>query len=129
MTLLIYSTKMNDVEERLFRVIELLLPEKKIELYRSIDDLSVRLRQPVISLRIAILLASSTEELENIISIRELLEDIKIILIIPDINPASLARGHTLRPRFLCDCNSDFVDVAAVLGQMIKKLNQINRHD
>ncbi len=129
MTLLIYSTRTNDAEERLFRVIELLLPEKKIELYRSIDDLSTLLRQPVFFPRIAVLLASSPEELENIISIRELLEDIKIILIVPDINPATLARGHTLRPRFLCDCNSDFVDVAAVLGQMIKKLDQNSRYD
>ena len=129
MTVLFYSTKKNDAEERLFRVVELLLPEKKIELYRSIDDLSRQLRQPVFSPRIAVLLASSPEELENIISIRELLEDIKIILIVPDINPATLARGHTLRPRFLCDCNSDFVDVAAVLGQMIKKLGQNNRYD
>lgn len=129
MVLLVYSTKTNDAEERLLRVVELLLPENKLKLYRSIDDLSNKLRQPVFNPRIIILLAASRKELENILSLRVLLEDAKIILIVPDTNPATLARGHTLKPRFLCDCHSDFVDVAAVLGQMIKKLNQNNRHD
>jgi len=129
MTLLVYSTKTNDAEERLLRVIELLLPEKKLKFYRSIDDLSARLRQPVFNPRIIILLAASRKELENILSIRELLEDAKIILIVPDTDPATLARGHTLRPRFLSDCNSDFVDVAAVVGQMIKNLEHNSRHD
>jgi hypothetical protein len=123
MTLIVYSRKTNEAEKRLIRVIELLLPEKKVEFYQLIDDLSTRLRQPVVTPRIAILLASSPEELENIISIRELLENIKIILIVPDINPATLARGHTLRPRFLSSCDSDFVDVAAVLGRMIRKID------
>jgi hypothetical protein len=129
MTLLVYSTKTNDAEERLLRVIELLLPEKTLKFYRSIDDLSARLRQPVFNPRIIILLAASRKELENILSIRELLEDAKIILIVPDTDPATLARGHTLRPRFLSDCNSDFVDVAAVVGQMIKNLEHNSRHD
>jgi hypothetical protein len=129
MTLLVYSAKTNDAEERLLRVIELLLPEKTLKFYRSIDDLSARLRQPVFNPRIIILLAASRKELENILSIRELLEDAKIILIVPDTDPATLARGHTLRPRFLSDCNSDFVDVAAVVGQMIKNLEHNSRHD
>ena len=129
MPLLVYSTKTNDAEERLLRVIELLLPEKKLKFYRSIDDLSARLRQPVFNPRIIILLAASRKELENILSIRELLEDAKIILIVPDTDPATLARGHTLRPIFLSYCNSDFVDVAAVVGQMIKNLEHNSRHD
>ncbi|NTW77028.1 MAG: hypothetical protein HGB33_04485 [Syntrophaceae bacterium] len=124
-----YSTKTNDAEERLFRVIELLLPGKKLKFYRSIDDLCDRLRQPVFNPRIIILLAASRKELEDILSIRELLEDAKIILIVPDTDPATLARGHTLRPRFLSDRSSDFVDVAAVLGQMIRKMGHNRQHD
>jgi len=45
-------------------------------------------------------------------------------MIAPDTNPATLARGHILRLRFLSDGNSDFVDVAAVLGRMIRKPGQ-----
>lgn len=121
MTLLIYSQK-RDSAEKFLHIVDLLIPEKKLKFFSSIVDLSDELRRPVLSRRIVILFASSKEELEDIISIRELLTDAKIILIVPDANPSTLARGHTLRPRFLCTCNSDFVDIVAVLSQMIKKM-------
>jgi len=122
MTLLIYSTTTSLKEKRLLRIIELMLPEKEFKFYRTIDDFSQRLRQPVLKQRIVILMLNSPKELEDVLSIRELLEDAKIILIVPDTNPATLARGHILRPRFLSDGRSDFVDVAAVLGRMIRKI-------
>ncbi|MEQ8204463.1 MAG: hypothetical protein ABRQ31_11840 [Smithellaceae bacterium] len=124
MTLLIYSTTTSLKEKRLLRIIELMLPEKEFKFYRTIDDFSQRLRQPVLKQRIVILLLNSPKELEDVLSIRELLEDAKIILIVPDTNPATLARGHILRPRFLSDGRSDFVDVAAVLGRMIRKIGR-----
>jgi hypothetical protein len=73
-------------------------------------------------LTVAILLASSKEELLDLLSLRDLLWDIKLILILPDSTPGSIAQGHLLRPRFLSDCGSDFVDVAAVLNLMISNL-------
>ncbi len=124
MTLLIYSTTTSLKEKRLLRIIELMLPEKEFKFYRTIDDFSQRLRQPVLKQRIVILMINSPKELEDVLSIRELLEDAKIILIVPDTNPATLARGHILRPRFLSDGRSDFVDVAAVLGRIIRKIGR-----
>ena len=124
MTLLIYSTTTSLKEKRLLRIIELMLPEKKFKFYRTIDDFSQRLRQPVLKQRIVILMLNSPKELEDVLSIRELLEDAKIILIVPDTNPATLARGHILRPRFLSDSKSDFVDVAAVLRRIIRKIGR-----
>lgn len=124
MTLLIYSTKTNGVEERLLRVVGLMLPENKFELNRSINDLFQRLRQPVFNQRIAILLATSRDDLQDILSIRELLETTKIIVILPDADTDTVAKGHMLRPRFLSDCNSDFIDVAAVLRWMIRRMGQ-----
>jgi len=129
MALLIYSTKTEDIGERLLSVIGLLIPENKLEVCRSIGELSQRLRQAVFNPTIAILLASSREELQDILSIKDLLWDIKIILIVPDMNRSTLAKGHTLRPRFVCDCNSDFVDVAAVLSLMIRNLGHDNNID
>ncbi len=128
MTLLIYSTTTSLEEKRLLRIIELMLPEKKFKFYRTIDDFSQRLRQPVLKQRILILLLNSPKELEDVLSIRELLEDAKIILIVPDTDPATLARGHILRPRFLSDGKSDFVDVAAVLGRIIRKIGHYEQH-
>jgi hypothetical protein len=129
MALIIYSSKTEDAGERLLSVIGLLIPENKLEVYRTISELSQRLRQPLFNPTIAILLATTREELQDILSIRDLLWDIKIILIVPDMNRGTVAKGHTLRPRFLCDCNSDFVDVAAVFSLMIRNLSYDNNID
>ncbi len=122
MALLIYSTRKEGAGERLQRVIELMFPHTVFEIYRSIGKLSKRLRQPVLNSTVVVLLASSREELLDLLSLQDLLWDMKIILILPDSTPDSIAEGHLLRPRFLSDCDSDFVDVAAVLNLIISKL-------
>lgn len=123
MSLLVFSTKTNAAEKRFLRVTELLLPWKDLIICRTINELSDEFRQPHLNPRIVVLFASTQKELNDILSIREFLADTKIILIVPDTNPSTLARGHTLRPSYLSTCNTDFVDIAAVLGKMIKNCN------
>ncbi|NVM57217.1 MAG: hypothetical protein HWN51_03755 [Desulfobacterales bacterium] len=68
---------------------------------------------------IAVLLAASREELSDILSIRDLLTDIRVILVLPDRDDDTIAKGHTLRPRFFTYADSDFVEIAAVLSKML----------
>lgn len=122
MALLIYSTKTDGADKRLLRVIELLFPRHKFKICRSSGELSKWLKESVFNQTIAILLASSREDLQDILSLRGLLLDMKIILIVPDSDQNTFAQGHMLRPRFLTDCNSDFIDVAAVLNLMVRNM-------
>jgi hypothetical protein len=122
MTVLIYSIKTKGAGERILQVIETVVSEGNVDIYRSIDALSRGLRQPRNDMTIALLLASSKEDLLNLLSIRDLLWDMKIILVLPNSDPDTVAKGHMLKPRFLSYCDSDFVDVAAVLSLMIRNL-------
>ena len=126
MAFVVYAATKSSVATRLLDIIGLLLPEKKFEICRSVKALSKLLRQSVSKPAIVVLLASSRQELQEFISIQDLLEDAKIILIVPDTNSDTVAKGHKLRPRFVSDSNSNFVDVAAVLGLMIKNLEHAN---
>jgi hypothetical protein len=119
MTLLIYTTKTEGEGERLLQIIDTVVSEVNIKIYRTIDALARGLRPPRNDVNIAILLASTTQDLRDLLSIRDLLSDMKIILILPDSDPKTVAQGHSLRPRFLSDCGSDFGDVATVLNRMI----------
>jgi len=88
---------------------------------RSIESLSHWLRQPADDLPIAaVLLAARSEDLSDLLSIRDLLRDVRIILILPDREANTIAQGHTLRPRFLSYTDSDFTDVLAVLGKCLE---------
>lgn len=72
MTLYIYSTRTNEAEKRLLRIIKLFIPKKELKFYRNIDDFFKQLRQPAFKPRVAVLLVSSKSELQDIISMQEL---------------------------------------------------------
>jgi hypothetical protein len=120
MRLLLYSPVKEGVGKQLRRVIEDLVSKDKVEIYQSVESLSLRLRQPADSLPIAaVLLAARRGDLTELLSIRDLLRDIRIILVLPDRDEDTIAKGHTLRPRFVSYSDSNFTDVCSVLGKMI----------
>jgi len=127
--IIFFSTACGESEERLMQIIETVVTERNIRTCRSIESLSRELREPRDKDDIAILLASSRAELSylNLISLRNLLWDMKTIVILPDSSPDTVARGHILRPRFLSYCDGNFQDVAAVLKRMIENLD-IKKH-
>ena len=119
MDILLYTKKENRAGMHLRRVIESLVFEGNTEVYDSIETFGIRLRQTLREEAIAVLLAGNREELLEIRSIGDLLNDIPLILIIPDQDEDTIHKAHALRPRFLTQTDSDFKDVAAVLGKML----------
>lgn len=121
MRLLLYAPVSEGAGERLQKMIEEFVSKNNVEVYRSIESLSHRLRQPAEDLPIAaVLLAARREDLVALLSIRDLLRDVRIILILPDRDENTIAKGHTLRPRFLSYTDSDFTDILAVLGKCLE---------
>jgi hypothetical protein len=116
-----YSAANEPFSERLQRVIEMNFPRKHIEVCRSMEALSQQLSQPIPELLIVVLLTASRQELSEIIMLKDLLLDRRIILVLPDDEPETAFLGHMLRPRFITYRNSDYSDVSIVLGRMIKR--------
>lgn len=117
MSVLFYAT--GDAGERLQRVIQDLVPKEKLEVYKTFEGFSERLRKPMDDIPVAVILAASEDDLLTILSISHLLYDVRFILILPDREDPTVAIGHSLRPRFLSYTDSDFREVTAVLGKMI----------
>ena len=123
MKILFYADSMNKAGERLWKVIERHVPVENIEIYRSIKALSHRLDQPRGNIIAAVILTSSREAFLEISSVYERLQDIRIILIVPDDEKDTIHRAHRLFPRFLSYLDADFEDVGAVLSNMLKNIN------
>ena len=123
MTLIYYTPTSNSAGERLRKAINAVVPAKRTEIYRTIGSLSRRLRQPTYNLNIAILLAAGRKELSDLLSLRDLFRDIRIILLLPDRKKETISKGHKLYPRFLSYIDTDFTDVAAVFEKMIGLMN------
>ncbi|MFZ4438334.1 MAG: hypothetical protein ACOYOS_07905 [Syntrophales bacterium] len=117
-----YSSISEPSSERLLRIVEMNFTKSQIEICRTIDELLQRLEQPLPELFSVVLHMDSREELTRIVVLRDLVVDRRIILVLPDDEPATTSLGHTLRPRFITYRNSDYADVAVVLARMIKSI-------
>ena len=120
MGLLVYVNAMNVAGKRLSGVIKAVARGREIEVHRDMESLIRRLRQPRSDLSIAVLFAFTREDLEDILSIRDLLRDLRIIILLPDSEEDTVRKGHTLRPRFLTYANGDLEDVGVVLRRMLE---------
>ncbi len=121
MNLLIYSRPGDGDGRRITEKIKIEFAEEKIEILDSIKDLAGRLQEPKILPRVAVLHASTREELLDLVSFADLLQDMRIVLILPDRDPETVARGHRLRPRFLSDREGDFSEVAVILKRLLRQ--------
>ncbi len=120
MKILLYEPVIEGNNGQLHRMIEDLNLECGLEIYRTIESLSHRLRQPDKNFTAAILFTTSKQELLDVLSVRDLLFNVRIILVLPDREEDTITKGHSLRPRFLTYINSDFGDIAAVLSKMLR---------
>ncbi len=119
MNIILYAAENSPQVEQLQQVIALHLPKDGIEACQTVESLSLRIRQPLPNPVIFILLISSSKELSEILNLRSMLLDRRVILILPNDSTETLAMGHALRPRFLTYADEGFVDVSTVLGRMI----------
>jgi hypothetical protein len=118
MNLLLYSPTRDAVGERLQRVVEAFVFPDEIKVCRTLQDLSAALRRPNHHLATAVLLATTNEDLTGFLNIRDLLDNLRVILVLPDRHDETVTKAHGLRPRFLAYADGDFIDVAAVLNRM-----------
>ncbi len=120
MKVLYYSSSLTGIGKRFFRTVLSHIPQERIEMCRSIGNLDSRLHQPLGGMTIAVFHVTERGELESLIARRDLLEDFRTILILPDNEEGTTAMGHILRPRFVIYSDSDLPDASVVLGKMLQ---------
>lgn len=100
-------------------MVELIVLDVEKKISRSIEDLTMQLRQSLYDEIIAVLMIADQNDLSDILSIHHLLRDTRLILILPDHDETTISKGHELYPRFVSYIDSDFSDITAVLDKMI----------
>ncbi len=119
LVLLACSEGRNGSSERLQSTLRDELPATQFEVVDVLCSLGSRLRKPKGGLDIAILEAPTHDHLRELVSMRELLEGLRIVLVMGDSDAESVSLGHKLRPRYLSSGEGDFQDVAKVLRKML----------
>jgi len=127
MQLLYYSSKVDQDNKRLDAAVHKVIPAGRIEIFKRLDDLKERLRTPVEPDSVAVFFVSNRKELLDMQSLRGLLTEIYVILVLPDLNKGTIKIAHHLLPRFFSRKDSDFADLKIVLNKMY--VNSQHSHD
>ena len=122
MNLLLYATVDNRASRRVLALMRLQGKAFGIEFYRDIIMLMQRLRQPAKELAAAVLLAANMKDINDLIAVRHFLDDVPVILILPNNGEEFIRKGHLLRPRFLTFADSQR-EIGTVLENMLKRLS------
>lgn len=121
MSLIVYIPQEDEPGQRLQKMIGHLFWEDTIEIFYTSKRLFFRLRHPVGNEDIALLLASTSGDLNNLVTNSHLLNNLRIIIILPDREEGTIAKGHLLRPRFISYAdNNSFSELSQVLKKMRK---------
>ncbi|MBN1662228.1 MAG: hypothetical protein JW943_01385 [Deltaproteobacteria bacterium] len=119
MSVIFYRRFENSEGGRLEDAIETAISKRTIERHRSLLSLSTRLHRPVFDASVAVLCAASKKDMDGILGLRDVLRDIKLILVLPDDDPETLAQAHTLMPRYVAWNDADYKNVGRVLKRLV----------
>ena len=99
-----------------------MIPENII-VVRSTENLLRILRQPLNGVAAAVIFDAAEQELNSLLPFKELLLRMPVILVLSDSKSETIAKGHSLRPRFVTYADSDFSDLRDVLQKMLGRMN------
>ena len=118
MKLLFYHSRESVQTKSLEGLIRSFVPEDSLEVYRSLETVTERLKEPTDNIITAVFVASSLEELKSFYKLSNYFFDLRHIIILPEKDDKMIAIAHKLRPRFMSYFEHDFNVVAAVLKKM-----------
>jgi hypothetical protein len=119
MASILYIPTENGLEQCFRALLHVTVPNKEFETCRSLAELTERLGKPLSNVRVAVLFAINREEVSAILSIGDLMRDVKTILVLPDQDKDTLMKAHTLRPRYIASLDTDFGNIPIVLRRMV----------
>ena len=118
MGVLYYAAEGNAIGLKQQQILDRVVSLEGVETFLDLDSFSKRLCSFPSCMSIVVLLASTREDLVKLRSIKHLLDDTRILLVLPDDQQETVRMAHELTPRFLTYLDGDFSDLSAVLQKM-----------
>ncbi len=120
--LLLYAKAQNGIFQQLRTLIDHRVSGACLENYSNPDELFFRLRQPRSNIKIAVLAIGTPAELDRLVNVRDLLADIRLVLVLSEKDPRTLSKAHALAPRFITFSDAGIDPLVSVVEKMIGRL-------
>ena len=97
-------------------------PHLVVEHYAAITSLVFRLKQPGSLGTLGVLLVPQTAaDLEELVLKSALFDRLKVLLVLPDHDAATVADGHRLKPSLMVFCDGNHSPVCAVIEKILDR--------
>lgn len=128
--LLFYSGVTDGAGETLKKILMDTAPKEDIEMCRTIHDLAYKLL-PLRTITdskktIHVLIATSEQELLDLYSVRDLITDLRVILIAPNRKDETVKKAHDMYPRYLGYLDDNFKEIGEVFAKMLKNNGKLS---
>jgi hypothetical protein len=124
MKVVLYANEKNETAcKGLQNVIETCIPSNCLEVFGNSREFTERIYQLPRKIDVAVLFAQNHDQLSELISLKDYLMDVRIVLILPDREHLTVTKGHALFPSYTSYVDSNASDIAAVLHKMVASLN------
>ena len=118
MTIFFYIPVTNETSRQFVLELETVVPKKDRKIFQTIEEFSRMLIRSSDNRRIAVILLPSRQDLLSLLTIRDLLLDIRLILILPDREEKTFSLGLKLFPSFISYTDNGANDTCAVLKKI-----------
>jgi len=93
-----------------------------IQVFQTFNALKHKLKEPAVYDReVYVLFAESNRRLQELCSLMDLLDDKRIVLILPDDAKATISMALQFYPRFFTYINTAYDDLCAVINKMMNQ--------
>ena len=117
--ILLYAAEKNRVVESLEQVVTETLTGHPLVQCRSLSVLEQRLRRPCHDVDVLLISVGDAIEMRQLIAMRALLLDTRLVLVLPEPDPDIIVWAHKLSPRFIAYADTGCEQVGAVLDKML----------
>jgi hypothetical protein len=121
MIYIFYANGKSAAGKALHRMLQRAFKKEWMRRCGTLAELSQKLHEPLYDVCAAVLLIDDRNALAEILPLRDILQDIQLIIIFSGRDDISLADVMTLRPRFVTWMDADLSEVAGVLRNMMKR--------
>jgi hypothetical protein len=118
MKIFLYSSEIEGKGKEIHRIMKKLFSSEQLRVHRSIESLSQNLLEPWEEKPIIVVLIYRKDELIDLVSRREQLHPLRLVLILPEAEESVISLAHRLRPNYLTYIHKDLKDLKAVLQKM-----------
>lgn len=115
MRILYYAAPGGEKGRELIGIVKTCMSEADVEYHATVGGFAERLRQKLGTKTIAIVRASSDQDLIDLYFVQHLLSRVVLVLLLPDNERLTVAMGHRLHPCFMCTVDADSLAFAGAL--------------